>query len=187
MSRNIRKTTGLLAAVATLSFAAAAVALPIEARVGSGDSMASVVVQFDGGDKYLFEVRFESSVTTTGLDLMKTLDAEVVGFDIALLDFGFGEFVDGVSYMGHDNSGFVPPDGWWHYWTGDAANGEWTESQVGAGDRVVSDGDWDGWRWGSAAPPSLPPGAAVPLLGVAGQLLLTVGLALAGAVRLRRC
>ena len=60
--------------------------------------------------------------------------------DIVLLDFGFGEFIDGISYFGNDNSGYVDPDGWWHYWTGNAGNGLWTASEIGAGDRLVSDG-----------------------------------------------
>jgi hypothetical protein len=184
--RIYRSTTGLFVAATTLMLTAAAAALPIQARVGSGDATASILVEFDSGDEFLFEVSFASATPTSGLDLMKVIDAEVAGFDIVLLDFGFGEFVDGISFLGNDNSGFDPPDGWWHYWTGDPQNGQWTESQVGAGDRLIGDGDWDGWRWGSPDPPSLQAGNQVPLLGALGQLSLTGGLAFIGALRLRQ-
>jgi hypothetical protein len=180
-----RSTSGLLVVSITLLLAATAAALPITARVGSGDAAAKVLVEFDSGDEYLFEVSFDSMTLTSGLDLLKVVDAEVAGFDIVLLDFGFGEFVDGISFLGNDNYGYVAPDGWWHYWTGDVQTGEWTESQVGAGDRLVSDGDWDGWRWGSPDPPSLRAGKEAPLLGALGQLSMAGGLAFIGVRRLR--
>jgi hypothetical protein len=187
MFRQIHRTTiGLLAGAATLLLAASAVALPIHAHVGSGDASATVIVQFDSGDKFRFAVSFDSGTPTSGLDLMKTIDTEVVGFDIVVLDFGFGEFVDGISFQGNDNHGYVDPDGWWHYWTGDPQTGEWTESQVGAGGRPISDGDWDGWRWGSPNPPSVSPGSQVPALGMEAGVLLVGGLALFGGLRLRQ-
>ena len=72
------------------------------------------------------------------------------------------------------SSGFGGGELFWHYWTKDSALDPWTFSQIGAVDRIVSDGAWEGWRYG--------PGAPIPEPGTA----LLVALGLAGLTRLRR-
>ncbi len=43
------------------------------------------------------------------------------------------------------------PSYYWHYYTR-TANGAWRSASVGAGNRVLHDGDVDGWSWTADAP-----------------------------------
>lgn len=51
--------------------------------------------------------------------------------------------------------------GYWAYYLKADENAPWTPSMVGAADRSLSDGVWDGWRFAPGFVAS-PPGAAVP-------------------------
>lgn len=55
--------------------------------------------------------------------------------------------------------------GFWAYYTKDSEAAAWTSSWVGAADRFLADGNWDGWRFAPGfvgAPPSTPTPAPVP-------------------------
>ena len=84
-----------------------------------------------------------------------------------VISFSFGDALFGISIGADADEGFgTPPDylDYWHYWTREGA-GQWSESFIGFGDRVVSDGSWDGWVFdSSAAPASVPAPGAVALL-----------------------
>ena len=143
-------------------------AIPIEASVGTGPDLAIVVLEFQDGAGYAFEVSFDDSLSTSGLDVMQVLEAEITGFALTILDFGFGLFIDGISYAGHSDSGFGGGELYWHYWTKDAEIDPWTFSQIGAADRIVNDGAWEGWRYGAGTPLPEPGTGLLMGLGLAG-------------------
>jgi hypothetical protein len=169
-----RISASLPCALLGLLLAGAASALPIEASVGSGPDLATVVLEFEDGAGFVFEVAFDDSIATTGLDLMQVLEAELASFSLVILDFGFGLFIDGISYDGHSNAGFGGGELFWHYWTKDAAADPWTFSQVGAVDRVVPDGAFEGWKYGAGAPIPEPTTGLLVWLGVAALCGLRV-------------
>jgi len=132
-------------------------AAPLE--VGTGVNAASVYIEWSDGFTAEFLVRFgqTESDTTTGLGLMDVIEAETE-LTTVRGDFGWGEFVDGISYQGHSDAGFGGGEFWWHYWENDAGSrADWVASATGAGGRVVAHGDADGWIYGygrAAAPAS---------------------------------
>ncbi len=150
--------------------AAPARALPIEANVGSGPDLATVVLEFQDGAEFVFEVLFDDYVSTSGIEIMQVLEAELPSFGLTIIDFGpeFGLFIDGIVYDGHGDIGFGGGDLFWHYWTKDAESLPWTFSQIGAAARVVNDGAWEGWRYGAGAPIPEPGTAVLMGLGLVG-------------------
>ena len=159
----------LLMLAALLALGAPAGALPIEASVGTGPDLATVVLEFQDGASYAFEVSFDDSVSTSGVAIMQALETELASFTLTILDFGFGLFIDAISYAGHSDSGFGGGELYWHYWTKNAEGEAWTFSEIGAIDRIVSDGAWEGWRYGAGAP--IPEPSTSLLIGF-GLLLL---------------
>lgn len=147
-----------LLALLVLAWAAPAAAIPIEAQVGAGPDLATIVLEFSDGAQYAFEVLFDEAVATSGIDVMQTLEAGVPGFSLSLLDYGFGLFVDGIGYDGHADAGYGGGEDFWHYWTRESADQAWLSSQVGAADRLLADGAWDGWVYGTATAPLPEPG-----------------------------
>jgi len=155
-----------LVASALLALATPLHALPIEATVGSGPDSAFAVVHFADDAAFLFEVLFSGS--TTGIDMIETIAAELAAFSAVVIDFGpgLGKAVDGLSYLGHSNVGFVPPDGYWSYWIKDAAPDSWSLSPVGASSRLVLPGNWDGWRYPEGVPVPEPGTGLLVSLGI---------------------
>ena len=126
---------------------------------------------------------------------------------------GLGYDLDGDGFSISDGTGFDPggvaftgtsdgataddaddhyAEGWntgfWSYWLGSGDpfdGGAWDSSLVGFGDRVLSDGDWDGYRFapGFLAEQPREPIAAIP--APAGTCLLVAGTC-AGVRRRRR-
>jgi hypothetical protein len=139
-------------------FGSLAFATPVE--IGIGSNIAGLYIEW--GDSYNTEflVHFESA-TITGLDLFDivesnitlTTDRKIYGEDI---------FIDGISFNGHSNAGYAGGENWWHYWTKDAGQSEWTSPAYGAADRELSNGDYDGWIYGRAS--AAPEPATIALL-----------------------
>jgi hypothetical protein len=146
----------LSAALLALATAQTAAAQVVEATAGSGPELATVAIEFEDGAEFLFEVLFEESAPPSGLDAMLILESELPSFSLVLVDFGFGLLIDGIAYDGHSNEGFGGGERYWHYWTRPDALAPWAFSAIGAGDRLLSDGTWDGWVYGSALPPRDP-------------------------------
>lgn len=165
MNRWIRN--ALLCAGLVLATASPANALPIEASVGTGPDLATIVLEFQDGADFVFEVAFDDSLGLSGIGVMQILEAELASFSLVVLDFGFGLFIDQITYDGHTDGGFVAPDGFWHYWTKETSADPWAFSQVGAIDRIVTDGNQDAWKWGPGSPIPEPGTAVLVGLGVA--------------------
>ena len=141
--------------------------------VGSGVNQAELVIEFSSGALFTFEVLFgmEPTDTVTGLGLFDIVESETT-LTTNRQDFGGSIFIDGITFSGHSDIGFGGGEDWWHYWTMDADASEWSTSFLAANQRLLSDGDTDGWVYGKAAPPGIVPehGTFVGLL--AGALLL---------------
>ncbi|MCH7919961.1 MAG: hypothetical protein IIC50_18480 [Planctomycetes bacterium] len=138
-------------------------------EVGTGVNEARVYVEWADGYRVDFLVHFGEGETTmlTGLELMDIVEAETE-LTTVRSDFGFGVFIDGITYLGHGNVGFGGGDLWWHYWEGNARdNSLWMSSLTGAGGRLVGHGDADGWVYGHGMAPRLE--VALPFLDGYGQ------------------
>jgi len=156
------------AACLVFALAGPAAALPIEASAGSGPDRATVVLEFQDGAGYVFEVAFDDAVATSGIDILQVLESEIATFQVTVVDFGFGFFVDGIAYAGHSDGGFGGGDLYWHYWTKETATDAWLDSPIGAADRLVQDGAWDGWRYGAGAPVPEPGTGVLLAVGLVG-------------------
>ena len=142
--------------------------------VGSGANASFIQFQFTNENTYLYEVRYDGSMT--GRALFDVVAAAQPGFFSFTYDsFSFGDFVTGITIGTDTDFGYgSPPDylDYWHYWTRASATDAWTESFIGFADRVVTNGSWDGWVFNSAsAPNAVPTPSALALL--AGGLLAT--------------
>ena len=138
--------------------------------VGTGSSSAGVYIEFQDGAIYEFDVSFDGS--PTGIGLFDLIEADT-SLTTVRGDFGFGVFIDGITFDGHSNVGYGGGDDWWHYWVREPG-GVWMSSSVGAGARVLSDGASDGWVYGHG-------GAPVP-----EPQTLTLALIAAGFITARR-
>jgi MYXO-CTERM domain-containing protein len=142
--------------------------------IGNGANASFVQFQFTNANTYLYEVRYDGSMT--GRALFDIVAAAQPGFFSFTYDsFSFGDFVTGITIGTDTDFGYgTPPDylDYWHYWTRASATDAWTESFIGFADRVVANGSWDGWVFNSAsAPNAVPTPSALALL--AGGLLAT--------------
>jgi len=159
----------LVSVVLAALVAAPAAASPI--LVGSGPNKANVLMNFGDGAAYQFDVSFGAE-PVTGLDLIDTLEAAGIGFSTTRI-FG-GLYLSQFSYGGHSNTdawSSSTPGAYWHYWVKDDPAADWTYSYVGASDRNVYNGYWDGWVYGSDAEPVPEPATlALVALGAAAAL-----------------
>jgi hypothetical protein len=135
--------------------------------VGSGSSTAHVYIGFKDLANYDFEVKFDGS--QTGVTLFDIIEAETT-LTTDRQDYGFGVFINGISYDGHSNIGYGGGEDWWHYFTRDDPNDPFVSSAVGAADRTIVDGSEDSWRYGWASP--IPEPAGVAIAGLGGLALL---------------
>jgi len=137
-----------------LAIAAAAGANPIE--VGNGVNEARVYIEWSDGFSVEFLVRFgrAEADTTTGLGLINIIETETE-LTTVRNDYGWGVFVDGISYLDHSDAGFGGGDLWWHYWIDDAGSRDrWESPWVGAPDRIIAHGDADAWIYGHGETPA---------------------------------
>jgi hypothetical protein len=133
-------------------------------EVGTGVNTATVYIEWSDGFSIDFLVHFgqNESDTTTGLELMDIIEAETE-LTTVRNDFGWGVFIDGISYQGHSNEGYAGGELWWHYWENNAGSqNTWRSSMTGASGRTIAHGDADGWIYGHG---DEPPGIDVVNVG----------------------
>ncbi|MFO0828127.1 MAG: hypothetical protein U0572_08250 [Phycisphaerales bacterium] len=142
--------------------------------VGDGASASSVQFDFADGNSYLFVVHWDG--VQTGRSLFDIIDAaQPLPFSFETVTFPFGEALYAVGAGRDFNEGFgTPPEflDYWHYWTRPSSAVAWDYAPTGFADRVVADGSWDGWVFGSDnAPSAIPTPAAVAaiVLGLRGS------------------
>jgi hypothetical protein len=151
-----RKLAGLIIVCAIIG--SSAIAIPVS--VGSGVNSATVYIEWSDGFCAEFKVKFGSYSfdTTTGLALLQQLDnASSIDFTLTTKDWGWGVAIEGIKYVEggitHYNPGWTDGENWWHYWNKNTGSTEWMPASVGSDVRIVSNGDMDGWIYGSAGTP----------------------------------
>lgn len=114
----------------------------VEFWAGSGSNRAMVVVDFDDSTSYAFGYLWDGEKTS--YDALLAIDAHSSDFTMSSHwdDSVGGWFVDDLNYLGASKRG----SSWSFFTAPDGLN--WSLSWVGASDRVLSDGAWDGWASG---------------------------------------
>ena len=142
-----------------------AIAVPVE--VGTGGNSADLYIEWSDGFAAEFIVSF-SPPSISGLGLFDIIEAQTT-LTTVRDDFGFGVFIDGITFDGHSNIGYGGGEDWWHYWIKES-DADWLSPHYGVADRTITDGDSDGWIYGSAGSPTPEP-ATIALLGFGGLLI----------------
>ncbi len=142
-------------------------------QLGFGTNNSHLVINFSNGAIAQFEVSYNDVLLSgTGKALMDYVESQTA-LETVQNEFNFGEgpifFLDGISYEGNSNSGFGGGDDWWQYWVWDPSDESWTSPGFGFSDRLIEDGSWDGWVYGSSAPPVLIPEPGTLLLSLFGM------------------
>lgn len=118
---------------------------------GTGSNRGALVVDFaNGGPSFVWGFRFSGA--STGLAMINAIGANPTsGLEVQITHYSFGDAVTGLRFGTQNAAGFdAGSPGFWGYYLGGpslTAPSSWTESQVGAGDRALSNESWDGWAW----------------------------------------
>ncbi|MDZ4753339.1 MAG: hypothetical protein SGJ11_02435 [Phycisphaerae bacterium] len=133
---------------------------------------------FENGNSYLYTVYWNGE--QTGEDLFSVVAAaQPETFMFEVIEFSFGNQLVGVGIGSDYNFGVGTKPlylDFWHYWRRDSSDQAWAQPAMGFSDRIVTDGSWDGWVFGSNGVP-----AAVPAPSVLAAAMLYI----AGARRRR--
>jgi hypothetical protein len=156
--------------------------------VGTGSKESFFTLDFqDGTTDHNYAFGYEYDGTKTGADFLTALSSGTP-LVIGSATSSYGVYVTSFAFNGHSQVG--SGNGYWAYFVG--TNGQdWTYSMLGASDRTLSNGSWDGWSWdpdyrtgSNAAPRPLTP-AAVPEASSAVSLGVLALLG-AGVIAVRR-
>ncbi|MSR29561.1 MAG: hypothetical protein EXS03_08320 [Phycisphaerales bacterium] len=139
-------------------------------EIGTGPSAASVQIDQEDGDGYLFNIHWDGSAYSSWNTLVD-IDAALGNLSLQYDTYSWGILLTGVSIDGDSDYGtgdLWPIKNYWHFWVRDSGSWEW--AMFGATDRALFSGAHDAWVFGSpSAPQSIPaPGAAGFTLASAG-------------------
>lgn len=157
----------------------------IQNWTGSGANEAALVIDFaDSGPAYAWGYRFDGSVS--GLSMLESIAAADPLLEVELTTFSFGTAVTGLRYGSLARGGFEPgSQGFFGYFTAESTTAlpaTWTDSQIGAADRMVADESWDAYAWApdfagnppraNVVPAPVPEPATCAALGLGALALL---------------
>lgn len=162
-------TRGVAATVSVVLCASVHAAIVQTFTLGSGDKNASIQIDFENGNGYLFNYSWSESAHSSW-DAMLAVDAPLTQMSMLYDTYSFGVFLTGITIGADSNYGqgdVDPYENYWHLWTKDS--GQWEQAMFGASDRALVDGSFDAWVFGSpTAPQNIPaPGAAMVLMASA--------------------
>ena len=147
----------------------------VEYTAGAGSNEATMAIDFDFGNSFLFSFKWDGSAT--GWEALSAID------DAGLLDVfasnggEWGMFVEDFDYPGGTEYDYGEGvyAGWAYFNSAD--NEIWSLSPGGVSFRELSNGDWDSWVWTNYDENWLPirtPGTA-PIPEPGAMLLLAAG------------
>lgn len=151
----------------------------VEYTAGSGSNQATIVIDFDFGNSFLFNYQWDGDAT--GWNALAEIDL-AGALDVDAADYGkYGVFVNDFDYPGglEYDYGEGANTGW-AYYVGNNEN--WEYSSAGVSSRSLNNGDWDSWVWTNYSTDWMtayraPGGQPIPepcsmaLLGLGGLLL----------------
>ncbi|MHC4554990.1 MAG: PEP-CTERM sorting domain-containing protein [Planctomycetota bacterium] len=142
-------------------------------EVGTGTNTVGIEIEWSDGFLQEFAVSFDTP-SITGWDAISLVEANT-SMALVANDWGTPEepswFIDGITFDTHSDIGYGGGEDWWHYWTKDADQ-DWVSSQIGVSQRVLVDGDTDGFVYGHKfAPGQIPEPATMALLAFGGLLI----------------
>ena len=157
----------LLAVLLVASFVSASII-----EVGMGTNTVGVEIEWKNGFLQEFAISFDTP-SITGWEAISLVEANT-SVDLVADDYGTPEvpswFITGITFDGHSDIGWDGGENWWHYWIKDAGQ-DWVSSMIGVSERVMFDGDTDGFVYGHEfAPGAVPEPATILLLTVGGFL-----------------
>lgn len=144
--------------------------------VGTGDSTAMIQFDFLSGSTYVVDLFFEGSLSgQEAIEMIADGSTEAgfaFGYDV--ISYSFGDFLVGIeidSDVDYGDGSTPPYVDYWHYWTSEPGTA-WSESMIGFGDRILTDGAADAWVFGTSdAPATIPAPATIAILipAIAGR------------------
>ncbi|HEY0010262.1 MAG TPA: PEP-CTERM sorting domain-containing protein, partial [Tepidisphaeraceae bacterium] len=166
----------VIAAIAAICASPIWAAEFVERNLGVGTAATSLVIEFASHDQVTFNYAYtpDANDPFTGRELLEAVQAATAGTEAALtikvIESSWGAYVDGITYGTWSNSGFIPPDGYWHYWTRESESSAWAYSEVGDASREIGATSQDAWTFSDAAP--VPEPTALAALALGGLALL---------------
>ena len=152
----------------------------IEYAAGAGENKATIVIDFDAGDFYLFEYRWDGQAS--GWDALSAIDtAALLSVDATWYEQFQSHFVNDFGYPGgvKYDYGAGAATGWGYWGSGDGEN--WLLNG-GVDGRMLTNGGWDGWVWSNydysvswdpiRAPGMAPEPGTILLLGAGAMYVL---------------
>ena len=138
-----------------------------EYEVGTGSQSSTIEFQFTNQNQYLYTVFHDGGIS--GQAAIGIIESAQPGFFSAdIQTTSFGDVLFGVGIGDDFDEGFgTAPEylDYWHYWTREAGDSEWTFSNVGFSDRILEDGSTDGWVFNSNDAPIPAPATILVALG----------------------
>lgn len=175
---SVRLVSLILVTVIAAAACAGTYAGGLEYTVGSGSNEATIVVDFDASESFLFSYKWDG--TATAWDALDWID-QAGALVISSIDYGgsFGVFVSDFDYPGGSeyDYGAGVNTGWAYYISSDNLN--WSVSMEGVSTRSLTNGIWESWVWSNypadwSAPIRTPGARPIPepctimLLGLGG-------------------
>ena len=135
--------------------------IDLEYSIGTGLNASLMIVDFQNGDYYVFEYKWDQNVDpnypVNAWDMIQDLGIDANAnqpnpdgnLEYLFFDWGWGISLDGFAYETNtETATSVPPYPSWVYYLSENDISYFLDtSGVGVTDRELFNGSWDGWSW----------------------------------------